>query len=76
MGLWNYLLTNQPALFPSFQNENKKTQREDQEIENNNITKTTYDHLVRIAEIRTLTKSAFQALFIYHLNVRKYTTDI
>ena len=49
---------------------------EDQEIGNNNITKTTYDHLVRIAEIRTLTKSAFQALFIYHLNVRKYTTDI
>ena len=41
MGLWNYLLTNQLALFPSFQNENKKTQREDQEIENNNITKTT-----------------------------------
>lgn len=75
MGLWNYLLTNQPALFP-FQNENKKRQREDQEIEKNNITKTTYDHLVRIAEIRTLTKSAFQALFIYYLNVRKYTTDI
>lgn len=75
MGLWNYLLTNQLALFP-FQNENKKRQREDQEIENNNITKTTYDQLVRIAEIRTLTKSAFHALFIYHLNVRKYTTDI
>lgn len=68
MGLWNYLLTNQPALFP-FQNENKKRQREDQEIEKNDITKTTYDR-------RNLTKSAFQALFIYYLNVRKYTTDI
>lgn len=41
MGLWNYLLTNQPALF-LFQNENKKKKnKEDQELQNNNITKTT-----------------------------------
>lgn len=67
---------NKSACTISFPKRKQKTQSEDQEIENNNITKTAYDHLVRIAQIRTLTKSAFQALFIYHLNVRKYTTDI
>lgn len=57
MELRNYLLQN--LAFTIFLPKRNKKQREDEK--ENNITETTYGHLVSIAQIRT--KFAFQAFF-------------